>query len=112
MFSSRLPGDLTGNRIAHAVERMRASGRAFIDLTESNPTRAAFDYPVDLLAPLGHPRGLTYAPSPPGSIDARRAVASEFRRRDLAVPPERIVLTASTSEAYSLLFKLLVDHGD
>ena len=52
MFSSRVPADLTGNRIAHAVERMRAAGRAFIDLTESNPTRAAFDYPVDLLAPL------------------------------------------------------------
>src|SRR5438477_5409542 len=112
MFSSRVPADLTGNRIAHAVERMRAAGRAFIDLTESNPTRAAFDYPVDLLAPLAHPRGLAYAPAPLGSIDARRAIAAEFKRRDHDVPPERIVLTASTSEAYSLLFKLLADHGD
>jgi alanine-synthesizing transaminase len=112
MFSSRLPANLAGNRIALAVARMRARHGAFIDLTESNPTRAAFDYPADLLASLAHARGLTYAPSPLGLLEARRAVAAEYRHRDLEISPERIVLTASTSEAYSLLFKLLADPGD
>jgi aspartate/methionine/tyrosine aminotransferase len=100
------------NRLAHAVERLRAGGRPFIDLTQSNPTRADIAYPSDLLAALGNPRALTYDPCPFGAIDARRAVAREYVRQGLHVPAERIVLTASTSEAYSLLFKLLADAGD
>ena len=95
-----------------AVRARRARGDAFIDLTESNPTRAGFDYPSDLLAPLGDARGLRYAPSPLGTIDARRAVAADYARQGIEVPPERIALTASTSDGYSLLFKLLADAGD
>src|SRR5207245_2597755 len=83
-----------------------------IDLAESNPTRVGFAYPADLLAPLADPRGLTYAPHPFGLIEARRAVAADFKRRGIDVSPERIALTASTSEAYSILFKLLADPGD
>lgn len=111
-FSSRLQSDLSPNRLALAVARARADGRLLIDLTESNPTRAGFDYPGDLLEPLADPRGLCYAPDPSGLIDARAAVAGDYRRRGLAIDPERIVLTASTSEAYSLLFKVLCDPGD
>jgi alanine-synthesizing transaminase len=112
MFSDRLPRDLARNRLTAAVESMRTAGRAFIDLTESNPTRAGFDYPSDLLAPLAHPRGLRYEPHPLGAIEARRAVAAQYERQGLSMAPERIVLTASTSEAYSLLFKLLANPGD
>lgn len=112
MFSTRLPADLAANRLTDAVRRCRASGRPLIDLTESNPTRAGFDYPADLLAPLADARGLTYAPSPLGLLDARRAVAAEYARRGVDVPLHRLVLTASTSEAYSLLFKVLADAGD
>ncbi|OFV89680.1 MAG: hypothetical protein A3G76_08250 [Acidobacteria bacterium RIFCSPLOWO2_12_FULL_65_11] len=112
MFSNRTPSSLTPNRLTLALEAVRAAGRPFIDLTESNPTRAGFDYPPDLLASLGHPRGLTYTPSPFGTIEARRAVAADYARRGLDVAPERIVLTTSTSEAYGLLFKLLADPGD
>jgi len=112
LFSSRVPEDLAGNRIAQAVARTRASDREFVDLTESNPTRAGFDYPSDLLAPLADPRGLAYRPAPLGLMDARRAVASDYRRRSIDIDPERIVLTASTSEAYSVLFKLLANPGD
>jgi len=111
-FSRRVPRDLAANRLAQAVEALRREGRAFIDLTESNPTRAAFYYPDDLLRPLADVRALRYNPSPFGAAEARRAVASEYERRGLAVDPDRIVLTASTSEAYSLLFKLLADAGD
>ncbi len=110
-FSARVPADLGSNRLAQAVQRARAAG-PLVDLTESNPTRAGFDYPGDLLAPLAHPRGLLYEPSPFGLPEARRAVAREYERRGIAVNPGRVVLSASTSDAYSLLFKLLAGAGD
>ena len=77
-FSSRVPDDLGSNRLALAVQRARAAG-PLLDLTESNPTRAGFEYPADLLAPLADPRGLTYAPRPFGLPEARRAVAATTR---------------------------------
>jgi aspartate/methionine/tyrosine aminotransferase len=104
--------DLAPNELTHAVAAARADQRSFIDLTESNPTRAGFAYPADLLAPLADSRGLTYTPLPFGLMDARRAVAAEYERRGVVASPERIVLTSSTSEAYALLFKLLADAGD
>lgn len=91
---------------------MRREGRGFVDLTESNPTRAGFDYRPGLLTPLSDARALAYNPEPFGSLEARRAVARDYQRQGLDVAAERIVLTASTSEAYSLLFKLLADAGD
>ena len=100
------------NRLADALTAARAGGRTILDLTESNPTRAGFEYPDDLLRPLADSRGLTYAPAPFGLPDARAAVARDFARRGLSVTPERIALTASTSEAYGCLFKLLADAGD
>src|SRR6185295_16607626 len=111
-FSSRISGNLTRNRLAEAVERIRGEGRPFIDFTESNPTHAGFAYPPNLLAPLADSRGLTYSPEPLGLREARRAVCDDFARRGFAIDPERIVLTASTSEAYSLLFKVLCNAGD
>ena len=103
---------MTTNRLTDAVQALRARGTPFIDLTESNPTRAGFDYPRDLLAPLGEARGLRYTPSPLGAMDARRAVAADYERQGVTVAPDRIALTASTSDGYSLLFKLLADAGD
>lgn len=112
MFSSRLQADLGPNRVAQALQRLRADLRPIIDLTESNPTRAGFEYPAGSLDALADPRGLSYEPQPFGSMEARSAVAREYARRGAAVAPERIVLTASTSESYALLFKLLADGGD
>lgn len=112
MFSNRTPGDLTPNRLTAALARVRRDGRAVIDLTQSNPTRAGIMYPPDLLAPLADVRGLLYAPHALGLLDARAAVAADYARRGVSVSPERIVLTASTSEAYSLLFKILCTPGD
>ena len=111
-FSSRVPADLDVNRLARALQEARSTGRPLIDLTLSNPTRASFVYPSDLLAPLSDPRGLTYEPQPFGLPQARRAVSADYARRGVSVAADRIVLTASTSEAYSLLFKLLTDTGD
>ena len=112
MFSNRIPANLAPNRLTAALGACRAEGRTFIDLTESNPTRVGFAYPPDLLAPLGGARGLQYAPSPLGMMDARRAVAADYARQGIHVTPDRIVLTASTSDGYSLLFKLLANAGD
>ena len=80
-FSSRVQADLAPNRLTHALECRRAEGRPYVDLTESNPTRAGFDYPADLLEPLGDRRGLTYSPQPFGVLEARRAVADDYARR-------------------------------
>src|SRR5262249_52272430 len=112
MFSDRTPRELAVNRLTAAVASMRTEGRPFIDLTLSNPTRADFQYPADLLAPLADRRALVYAPSPLGALDARQAVARDYARRGLDVSPDRIVLTASTSDAYSLIFRLLANAGD
>jgi alanine-synthesizing transaminase len=112
MFSSRVPGELGPNSVAAAVERMRLSGREFDDLTVSNPTDAGFDYPPSLLAGLSDPSVLLYEPQPFGLIDAREAVAHEYTRRGVKTPASHVVLTASTSEAYAWLFKLLCDPGE
>ena len=107
MLFPRAPRDLQPNRLTQAVDRARAQGRPLIDLTLTNPTRAGLHYPPSLLAPLGSSEALVYDPSPFGLKRARTAVAADYARRGVAVDPNRIVLTASTSEAYSLLFKLL-----
>ena len=110
MFSRRVPDDRSANRVSRALAEARRRGR-LIDLTASNPTRVGLSYPPDLLAPLGAPAGLTYTPSAFGLQDAREAVAETYMRRGMAIDADRIVLTASTSEAYSLLFKLLCEPG-
>ena len=112
MFSDRISGDLSPNRLTLALRQRRASGNPIIDLTESNATRVELEYPADLLAPLADRRGVLYVPEPLGLLDARRAIAADYARRGISIGPERIALTASTSEAYSVLFKLLARPGD
>jgi aspartate/methionine/tyrosine aminotransferase len=112
MFSSRVPAVLTPNRLTARLSALRAEGEVILDLTESNPTRAGIDYPAGLLAPLADPAGLRYDPAARGLLVARQAVALEALRHGIDLDPGRIVLTASTSEAYGFLFKLLCDPGD
>src|SRR6476660_2864241 len=112
MFSDRVPRQLAANRLTQAVAGLTRAGRQFTDLTLSNPTRAEFEYPDDLLAPLADARALEYAPSPLGLRSTREAVARDYARQGIDVAADRIVLTASTSDAYSMLFKLLADAGD
>jgi alanine-synthesizing transaminase len=112
MFSARTRWDLTPNRLAAVVARARAAGRPLLDLTETNPTRAGLVAPPQVLQALADPRGLRYQPDPRGLRSAREAVAADHARRGCAVDPDRVVLTASTSEAYAFLFKLLCDPGD
>jgi hypothetical protein len=112
VFSTRTRFDLTPNRLAAVLAAKRRAGVRLFDLTLSNPTRAGLPYPDDLLELLADDAGLRYDPSPQGMLDARLAVAADYARRGFAVDPDRLVLTASTSEAYAFLFKLLADPGD
>ena len=113
MFSSRLEWDAHPNPLSTLLAEKRATGAPILDLTESNPTRAALDYPrEELLTALADPRALHYDPDPRGLLSARKAVSEYYVQRGVEVPASRILLTASTSEAYSYLFKLLTDPGD
>lgn len=111
MFSLRTHHDPRPNALAVALERHRAAGLPLLDLTQSNPTRAGLPYAAaGVCAALADPRWLAYAPDPLGQLPAREAVAQML---DVAgVAPEHVVLTASTSEAYAYLFKLVADPGD
>jgi aspartate/methionine/tyrosine aminotransferase len=108
-FSRRLPEDLRPNRLAAAGERY---GPARYDLTVSNPTLCGLPYPGDLLHGLGDEGALRYRPDPKGPEEARRAIAGQYASWGADVDPDRLVLTASTSEAYGMLFRLLADPGD
>jgi len=112
LWSDRLLASVEPNAVARALQGKRRRGAAVVDLTESNPTRAGFTYPEDLLAPLGDKRALEYDPLALGLWSARAAVAADFRRRGIVLSADRVAVTSSTSEAYALLFKLLCDAGD
>jgi aspartate/methionine/tyrosine aminotransferase len=112
MFSNRLPPNPVANALSRRVAELHRAGVPFVDLTESNPTRAGFAYPPDLLRGLADSRALHYEPQPFGLPMAREAVAAEYARRGCRVDPAQVVLTASTSEAYSWLFKVLCNPGD
>ncbi len=113
VFSHRTNWDPHANAFAARLEQARASGRPLLDLTESNPTRCGLGWDPSELGPLlGDPRAATYEPAPLGLRDARGAVARYLADRGAGVAPDRIFLTASASEAYALLFKLLCDPGD
>lgn len=111
MFSARTAWPLEPNRLHQLAEQCRGDG-SLIDLTISNPTRCGFEYPAELVAALAQPAALTYTPQPLGREPARAAVAAYYRERGLAVASDRVALTASTSEAYSHLFRLLCNAGE
>jgi len=113
MFSRRTRWDLSLNRIAAALAAYRETGRQVIDLTESNPTRCGLDLPADaILAAVRHGATLGYAPDPMGDPAARACLAADYAARGHPVAADRLLLTASTSEGYAFLFRLLADPGD
>jgi alanine-synthesizing transaminase len=112
MFSSRLHWDTRPNRLSQLLSEKRRSGAPVLDLTESNPTHAGLHYPAGIVEAFRDPRMLVYEPVAAGALQAREAVSAYYAARGHAVDPGRILLTASTSEAYAYLFKLLADPGD
>ena len=111
-LSRRLPWEHARNRLTLAVEERRSRGLPLIDLTEANPTLVGIPYPEEELAEvLGRSAGVEYRPHPRGIPEAREALAAALSSPGDPVSPEDLVLTASTSESYSFLFKLFADPG-
>ena len=107
MFSSRLVWGTGQNKLMAALDACRTAGKQILDLTQSNPTQAGILYPPNLLHAFTDARALHYDPDPRGLLFARQCVATYVQCN-----VDRIMLTASTSEAYAWLFKLLCDPGD
>ncbi len=112
MFSNRSSWDLTPNKLTELLAQKRRVGEPVFDLTNANPMRADLAYPPALQDILARPTSLDYQPDALGLPAARQAIQDYYTERGIATSMDRILLTASTSEAYSFLFKLLADPGD
>ena len=113
MFAGRTNWNLTTNKLTQALAGHRASGREVLDLSVSNPTECGFRYDQKaIMRALCSPASLEYHPDPKGLEQARRAVAGYYEGRGGMVKPEEIILTTSTSQAYSYVFRLLCNPGD
>lgn len=111
-FSKRTDWNTEESELSLAHRRRIAAGLPVADLTASNPTRCGFNYPAGLLEPLTDAPALEYDPEPKGSLRAREAVCRYYEQHGVLAEAGRIILTTSTSEAYSYLFKLLCNPGD
>ena len=112
-WSRRLPWEHPTNRLTRAVEERKARGLPIRDLTETNPTRVGIPYPEEELAEILHRSAdPVYEPHPRGALAAREALAAYLSTPGDTVSPDDLILTASTSESYSFLFKLFGDPGD
>jgi aspartate/methionine/tyrosine aminotransferase len=113
MFSRRTVWESSANRLTEILEARRASGLRVVDLTLSNPTLCGFKYPEErILKALSSPESLKYRPDPHGLMSAREAISAYYASCGVEVSPEDLFITASTSESYSLLFRLLCNPGD
>jgi len=114
VFSERIPGDLGPNEWSRILAETRRSGGPLLDLTETNPTRAGISTPgaYEHFVQAAREVGDQYEPDPRGSLRARTAIAKEMAPPGVLIDPQHIVLTASTSEAYSHLFRRLANPGD
>jgi alanine-synthesizing transaminase len=110
MFSRRTEWNLETNRLTLAYQDALSSGKKVIDLTISNPTRAEIEYDESaILKAFSNPSALDYDPQSKGLRSAREAVAAYYSP---AIDPESLILTTSTSEGYSFVFRLLCNPGD
>ena len=113
MFSRRTEWRLAPNRFSQEIERARAARRTLLDLSISNPTRAGVFYDgKTIVASLSNPGVLDYDPQAKGSPTAREAVADYYLQRGDKLHPDQLILTASSSEAYSHVFRLLANAGE
>ena len=113
MFAKRTNWNLETNRLSAALAAHRAAGKPLIDLTVSNPTECGFQYDEEaILDALRNPAALKYEPNPRGLAVARDAVAQYYAERGAVVSTDDIILTTSTSEAYSYVFRTLCNPDD
>lgn len=113
MFSNRTNWNLNTNRLSEALARHRAAGSTILDLTASNPTECGFQYDGRaIMRALCSQAALEYHPDAKGIKSAREAIRGYYREKGIAISAEDMVLTTSTSEAYSFVFRLLCNPGD
>jgi alanine-synthesizing transaminase len=113
VFADRTDWNLQPNGLSETLAQHRAAGKPLLDLTISNPTECGFDYDSHaILQALANPASLTYDPDPKGLLSARQAVAAYYAARATELPAQNIILTTSTSEAYSFVFRTLCNPGD
>jgi alanine-synthesizing transaminase len=113
LFAGRTNWNLAPNRLSEALARHRSTGEPLIDLTASNPTACGFIYDREkILSALANPLSLSYEPQSKGLLAARESVAGYYASRDDRVNANDILLTTSTSEAYSFAFRVLCNPGD
>jgi alanine-synthesizing transaminase len=113
VFADRTNWNLKANPLSEALAQHRAAGKPLLDLTASNPTECGFTYDSRaILQTLANPASLTYDPDPRGLLSARRAVAAYYAARSAEVSADSIILTTSTSEAYSFVLRTLCNPGD
>ena len=114
MFAQRTHWKLAQNRYTTVLEEARSAGKTFIDLTISNPTQCRFHYDSrKILAAFQNPRALAYEPEAKGLLSARQQVAQYYKEdHGASVDSESLLLTISTSEAYSYVFRLLCNPHD
>ncbi len=110
-FAQRTNWNTEESELARAFRARAARGKPIADLTASNPTRCGLAFDAALLGALTDPRALEYDPQPKGLLVAREAVSRYYADHGVAVDPEQVILTTSTSEAYSFLFRLLCEPG-
>ncbi len=112
-YSQRLPWTTPTNPFSKLLAAKLVDGSPLLDLTVSNPSQIDLQYPhQEIASAYGSISDFTYRPEPFGEIEARRAIVRYYEDRGVRIHSEQVALTASTSEAYSLLFKLLCDPGD
>ncbi len=113
MFAERTNWNFEPNRLSAALARHRAAGKTLLDLTASNPTECGFEYARGaILEALANPAALNYSPDARGLRSAREAVAGYYAAHGVAVALDDIILTTSTSEAYSFAFRTLCNPSD
>ncbi len=113
MFAKRTDWPTEQTRLSLRLKQLRREQAAILDLTESNPTRCGFVYDEEAIRKaLGQPGVMGYDPDPRGIQTARAAVCRYYEERGTPIPIDRVILTASSSEAYTYCFRLLCEAGD
>ena len=106
------------NALHQALNSFAEEGREYLNLIDS-------DFHANGFLPDPEPlKGLcteyfdnllgnrAYKPEARGSLTARRAISRYYEHQGVAVDPEHLLLTASSSEAYSLLFTQIAEPGN
>jgi len=112
IFSRRTDWELSLNELVASCQQLKENNVPVLDLTASNPTACGFSYPPQILKGLSTKENLNYDPAPRGLLRARKAVVQYYASKGISLSSQQIFLTSSTSEAYSYLFRLLVNPGE